>query len=40
MEFSLQMTFVNEIGDEVSLTIPNVKDVVTQAEVSAAWMRL
>lgn len=36
MEFSLQMTFVNEIGDKVSLTIPNIKQNVSQEEVSAA----
>ncbi len=36
MEFSVQMTFVNEIGDKVSLTIPNIRPDISQAEISAA----
>ena len=36
MEYSLQLTFVNETGDKVNFTISNVKPTVTQAEVSAA----
>ena len=36
MEYYLQMTFVNEIGDQVRLTIPNIRPDVTQAEVSTA----
>lgn len=36
MEYSVQMTFVNEIGDKVNLTIANIRPDVTQAEVSAA----
>jgi hypothetical protein len=36
MEYSLQLTFVNETGDKVNFTIPNVKPAVTEAEVSTA----
>lgn len=36
MDFSLLMTFVNEIGDKISLTISNIKQNVSQEEVSAA----
>jgi hypothetical protein len=36
MEYSLQLTFVNEVGDKVNFTIPNVKPDVTEAEVSTA----
>jgi hypothetical protein len=36
MEYSVQMTFVNEIGDKVNLTLANIRPDVTQAEVSAA----
>lgn len=36
MEYSLQLTFVNETGDKVNFTLPNVKPTVTEAEVSAA----
>lgn len=36
MEYSLQLTFVNETGDKINFTISNVKPTVTQAEVSAA----
>ncbi|WP_139904804.1 DUF2922 domain-containing protein [Clostridium thermarum] len=33
MEFSVQMTFVNEVGDKVNLTLGNIRPDVTQAEV-------
>jgi hypothetical protein len=36
MEYSLQFTFVNETGDKVNFTIPNVKPTVTEAEANAA----
>jgi hypothetical protein len=36
MEYSLQLTFVNETGDKVNFTISNVKPTVTEVEVSAA----
>ena len=36
MEYSLQLTFVNETGDKVNFTISNVKPNITEAEVSAA----
>ncbi|WP_139902925.1 DUF2922 domain-containing protein [Clostridium thermarum] len=35
MEYSVQMTFVNEVGDKVNLTLGNLRPDVTQAEVSA-----
>lgn len=35
MEYSVQMTFVNEIGDKVSLTLGNIRPDVTQTEVRA-----
>ena len=35
MEYSLSMTFVNAGGDKVSVTIADVKNALTQTEVSA-----
>ena len=35
-EKSLIMTFLNELGSRVSVSLPGVRDDVTQAEVSAA----
>lgn len=35
MEFSLTMTFLNSAGDKVSLTISDVKETLTQNDVTA-----